>query len=248
MKKLIKYSLLMVPVLLSGCEKDERLSPPLNGKSVSVTVKIPHEIDVLPLGVMYRSNKCFKKRSNSNGESYEVPGFHFTEINLKQIGDSDLFESQVPFDGGGNCQWQLSNVTIGIKYKVPSDFSVDIKENYTNEIIFVFDKNEAQRTNWNYENVSGDKKIIRDYYPMVTTRYINGFSRELSIYGLDNKFTYRMYNTNKIIYEANVYSNKLVFREAPKKQGENFSIKYPDGSIVVDDSIFPDLKKLQSTH
>lgn len=83
---------------------------------------------------------------------------------------------------------------------------------------------------------------------MVTTRYINGFSRELSIYGLDNKFTYRMYNTNKIIYEANVYSNKLVFREVPKKQGENFSIKYPDGSIVVDDSIFPDLKKLQSTH
>ncbi|CNL12492.1 Uncharacterised protein [Yersinia mollaretii] len=248
MKKLIKYSLLMVPVLLSGCEKDESLSPSLNGKSVAVAVKIPHEIDVLPLGVMYRSNKCLKKRSNANGESYDVPGFHFTEINLKQVENSDLFESQVPFDGGGNCQWQLSNVTIGIKYKSPSYFAMDIKENYANEIIFVFDENEAQRTNWIYEDVSGDKEIIRDYYPMITNRYINGFSRELSIYGLDSKFTYRMYNTNKIIYQANVHSNKLVFRDAPKKQGGDFSIKYPDGSIVVDDSIFPDLKKLQSIH
>ncbi|OVZ93166.1 hypothetical protein CBW58_07105 [Yersinia frederiksenii] len=246
MKKLIKYSLLMVPVLLSGCEKDERLSPPLNGKSVSVTVKIPHEIDVLPLGVMYRSNKCFKKRSNSNGESYEVPGFHFTEINLKQIGDSDLFESQVPFDGGGNCQWKLSNVTIGIKYKKNALFeSGDVTNVPINEII-TFDEMEPQRVSGSYKDVYKELVISGDYYPMMTTYRIKDQSKTLSIVK-EIDFIYKMHEADKLFFYPVIHSNLIVKAMEPDKQkvGEYFEVTYPDG-VVTSSPYFPDFKKLRT--
>ncbi|MEL2243588.1 hypothetical protein PAS25_21705, partial [Leclercia adecarboxylata] len=175
MKILINCSVLLISFLLISCERNEQLQPPSNGKKVLIKVKLPSDLDVLPLGVMYRSEICHKKRNAPDGKSHEEPGFNFIKMNLKRRGNSSEYDLFVPFDGGGQCNWKLSNVTIDIQYSSDA-FKENIDHVIGAGIIVIFDNNRPQRDDGVYENVTGDLFISKNYFPWINERFLNGRS------------------------------------------------------------------------
>lgn len=247
MRILIKSTFLIIPVLLSGCEKNENLSPPENSESVSIAVKLPIDMDVLPLRVMYRSNVCHKKRSNANGERYEEPGYHLTELSLKQEGNSDIYTLPVPFEGGGWCHWKLSNVTLDIKYKI-AVFPDNIDHVVGTGIIIIFDDNSPQRDDGIYEEKIGDLIIEKNYFPWINENFLNGKSKDIWTFGEKLYFNYKVKNTYKILFKPLPNTKLITYSIGPKiKMKDNHTqFTYPDGTVVTDGSSFPDYKKLQS--
>lgn len=55
---------LIFSFFLLGCDKDELLNPPPDGKMLSVIAKMPTDSKILPLEIIYRSTTCLKSRKN----------------------------------------------------------------------------------------------------------------------------------------------------------------------------------------
>ena len=112
---------------LSGCAQNRTLSPPPDGEQVRVTVKVPQNLAADPMRVMYRSEKCPIKRSVPDWSTYEEDGYLSTTVQPKQQGQSDVYEAKLPVNGGGRCQWQLSNVTFGVTYANTTHFGENVR-------------------------------------------------------------------------------------------------------------------------
>jgi hypothetical protein len=112
---------------LSGCAQNQTLSPPPDGEQVSITVKVPQNLAAEPMRVIYRSEKCPIKRSGPDWSTYKEDGYLATTVQPKQQGQSDLYEAKLPINGGGRCQWQLSNVTFGVTYANTTHFGQNVK-------------------------------------------------------------------------------------------------------------------------
>jgi hypothetical protein len=247
MKVVTKFFILFLTFLTIGCERDKSFSPPNNGETVSIAVQLPKEMDVLPLGVMYRSNLCLHKRTKGNGEIYKLPGFHFTQFTLKQEGNEDIYHFPVPIDGGGACHWQLSNVTVNIKYK-KENFGNDINRAIGTGVIIIFDNNSPQQDDGVYENVSGDLIIEKDYFPWINERFLDGHSRNIWTYGERLYFNYKVKDTYNVLFRPISHSEYVTHSVGikVKAEGNHAQFTYPDGTVVADGTIFPDFKKLQS--
>jgi len=73
--------LYLLPLLaLSGCALSENLSPPPNGKTVKVAVVKPADVDILPMDVIYRSEKCRDKIFTSTGALSSRAGYHLLTV------------------------------------------------------------------------------------------------------------------------------------------------------------------------
>lgn len=111
---------------LSGCAQTAVFAPPPNSEQVTVTVKVPKDLAADTMRVMYRSAKCPSKES-ADGVAYEIDGFYPIDVQPRQVGQSDLYEAKLARDGGGACQWKLSNVTFGVHYENTAQFGEDVK-------------------------------------------------------------------------------------------------------------------------
>ncbi|MFD3242669.1 hypothetical protein ACE2AK_26620, partial [Rahnella perminowiae] len=77
-------------VLLYGCDNtpDRILSPPQNAKWVDVVFTLPADTVLLPMEVLYRSDKCKTVRYNSSNEPHNIPGYNDFEKPFGQQGSS----------------------------------------------------------------------------------------------------------------------------------------------------------------
>jgi len=113
-------------VSLSGCAKDRSLAPPADSEQMTITIKVPDELEPEMLKAMYRSATCKRITHGASGQRIELQGYHGIEVQLEQQGQSDLFQARLPMDGGGACQWHLSNVTFGVAYADPGRFGENV--------------------------------------------------------------------------------------------------------------------------
>lgn len=249
MKILINSTVVLISFFLFGCDKNEELNSPSDGKNIFITVRLPPDLEALPLGVMYRSNVCHKKRYNSDGKSYTEPGFNYTKMQLKKEKNGTDYSSLIPSDGGGQCDWKLSNVTIDIQYRVDA-FKGKVDHVVGSGIIVIFDDNHPQRDDGVYEDVTGDLLISKRYFPWINERFLNGHSRDLWTYSKRLYSTYKTKNTYKILFAPESNSDLITYSIGPKfknKSGGNFTkYIYPDGEIVNDGDAFPDFNKLEN--
>ncbi|WP_455427661.1 hypothetical protein [Dryocola sp. LX212] len=217
--------------------------------SVKLVVKLPDEMELLPVGVIYRSNVCHKKRYNSDGKSYTEPGFKYTKIQLKKEKNGSDYSSLVPSDGGGQCDWKLSNVTIDIQYRADA-FKGKVDHVVGSGIIVIFDDNHPQRDDGVYEDVTGDLLISKRYFPWINERFLNGHSRDLWTYSKRLYSTYKTKNTYKILFAPESNSDLITYSIGPKvknESGGNFTrYIYPDGEVVNNGDAFPDFNKLEN--
>ncbi|MDF3931924.1 hypothetical protein [Pseudomonas citronellolis] len=155
---------------LAGCTgqgiRNDAFSPPSGGEQVTVTVKVPKDLAADTMRVMYRSQKCQVKRSGADWTSYEEDGRYAMEVVPQRQGQSDLYVAKLDRSGGGPCQWNLSNVTFGVRYEDTAQFGSGVQFGYGGRVIVVFDNNPPQeRDMYRPTDVTGDVSIVKDYYP-----------------------------------------------------------------------------------
>lgn len=100
---------------LSGCAQQPTFAPTPGGDQVTITIKVPQDLAADTMRVMYRSAQC-PSRESADGVPYEIDGFYPIEVQPQRQGQSDMYEAKLTRDGGGTCQWKLSNVTFGVSY------------------------------------------------------------------------------------------------------------------------------------
>lgn len=231
---------------LGGCAQETVFSPPPNSEHVTVTVKVPKDLVADTMRVMYRSAKCPSKES-ADGVPYEIDGFYPIDVEPKQVGQSDLYEAKLARDGGGACQWKLSNVTFGVHYENTAQFGPDVKYGRGGGIIVVFDNNPPQeKTGEGIESTIGDLLIRQDYYPWLVESFLRGHRVKINIFGEKDTRTYLSQGAKNIEFYPALHSDLAIKTLGVKDRSSNDQAKniYPDGSVS-DANSRPRFQKLQ---
>lgn len=219
---------------LGGCAQVTVFSPPPNSEHVTVTVKVPKDLAADTMRVMYRSAKCPSKES-ADGVPYEIDGFYPIDVEPKQVGQSDLYEAKLARDGGGACQWKLSNVTFGVHYENTAQFGTDVKYGWGGGVIVIFDENLAQRRSMDrITEVDGDLNIKKDFYPWISESFIGGHIKRAIIFGQQDVFSYKTKNAKSVLFEPTLHSDKTLYSTSPRTRNKDDipQYKYPNGEII----------------
>lgn len=233
---------------LAGCASDRRLAPPANSEQVTVRIKVPAELKAETMKVIYRSTLCTFTDHSAYGDPYQRDGYQNMDIQPVQQGQSDIYEAKVAKDGGGDCQWKLSNVTFGVTYREPERFGENVVYGAGGGVVVIFDDNASPRGGANIK-VDGDLTIKKSYYPWVEEAFIDGYRKTISLTGGgDIYWMYKAPNAREIYFEPILHSKFIVHSEQPKthRKGLYSSFSYPDGSIVTDGHSEPDFRRLEA--
>jgi hypothetical protein len=248
MIKKMPVAILTLCVSLSGCAKDQSLAPPLDGESITVTVKVPKELVAETLQVMYRSTLCTFTDHSAFGEAYQRDGYQRTDLQLVREGQSDRYVAKLPIDGGGACQWRLSNVTFGVAYGDSTRFGEGVSYGAGGGVVVIFDHNNSPRGGADIK-VEGDLTIRKDYYPWVKESFLGGYRKRVSLAGEGDIYVmYQALQARQVYFEPVLHSDFLVTSEGTKvhKIGSFIKFSYPDGTTVADGRSQPDFRKLQA--
>ncbi|WP_072929211.1 hypothetical protein [Nissabacter archeti] len=240
-------------VLLSGCgdKTDQTLLPPDNARYVRVLFKMPSGITLMPMQVLYRSEKCMDKSYNSSFESYPVQGFNgFTQPFIRQ-GLSDIWQTSIAIDGGGPCQWQLNSLRVSFRI---ADDNPLVKGKEVIDTNYIFDFGNYGLSDGygtgRAKEVSGDLVLKTDFFPEVFISHL--FEKTtLKLFGGDTDYEkwsrrYRLKNTKSLTIEPIFHSEKSVVLEPDKQRGIGMVITYPGGVEEHVRKVNPDYDKLLS--
>jgi hypothetical protein len=233
---------------LSGCGQDYSLSPPSDSEQITVTVKVPKELEAETMNVMYRSPICKRITHGASGQRIELEGYHGIDVQPQRQGQSDLYEASLPMDGGGACQWRLSNVTFGVAYREPTQFGENVTYGAGGGVVVIFDHNNSPRGGADIE-VDGDLTIKKDYYPWIDEEFIGPYKKTVNLAGRGNIYlAYQALQARQVYFEPVLHSDFVVYSAGPKekKKGNHTAFTYSDGSVVADGRAKPDFRKLQA--
>jgi len=234
--------LYLLPLLaLSGCTLSEDLSPSANGKTVKIAVVKPADIDILPMDVIYRSEKCRDKIFTSTGAITSRAGYRLLTVPFTPEKGNDIVSNNIALDGGGRCEWRLSNIKFDFQYHDISQFGSKVTENTPDDIVFVFDNNAPPRGDGHYEDVSGHVFIKKEYYPTILKGLAKNGMDALYIQG-QPMLTYRVHDTSSIVFKPVSHSDMIVNAFPPKKKGDGYTLIYPNGEKIIDRR-FPNSEK-----
>ncbi|MGX5108235.1 hypothetical protein ACWKYD_05435 [Enterobacter cloacae] len=238
---------------LSGCaSRPERtLNPPDSSEWVTITVKLPPDTKVIPMDVLYRSDKCQQKDYDPTTESHirDIRGFNPRQADMTPLGGG-VWQARIALDGGGKCEWKLSAFRVGIEPSASIALTQGKDVIATN---YVFDFDEEGYSGGfgvgKIRNAHGDQRIATEFFPMITHHRDGEIDVEL--YGGRTGYEkwsrhYRLYNTKLISIEPVVYMDKIVTLRPPEPPPGDFTAIYPDGSSGKIKDIDPDYDKLLS--
>ncbi|MBF7978527.1 MULTISPECIES: hypothetical protein [Rahnella] len=244
--------LLPVLVLLSGCydRTDQTLSPPENARRVTVAVKVPDGITLLPMQMLYRSERCKTKSYNSSNEAYEIRGYNGFKQAFSSEGSNGIRQQRIAIDGGGPCQWQLNSLRVSFTLP-PSSLLVKGKNVIETNYIFDFDDyglSDGYGTG-RAKEINGNINLNTIFFPMLINHLDNDV--DLALFGGDTEYEqwrrrFRLKNTQNIYIEPVVHFNKVVVLNPPEIRPGNLTATYPDGSREEIPHISPDYEKLLS--
>ncbi|MDC9623883.1 hypothetical protein PSI22_20155 [Xenorhabdus sp. XENO-7] len=223
-------SSLLAVFFIQGCAQSGSFSPPMNGENIHFTATMPDELDALPISAMYRSEICRKERRTANMKSYSVPGFHHATYPLS-IGQSNQVEVSVPKEGGGKCDWKLSNITFEVKLKDTSTIAPLIDDNIGFKTTFVTDGNAPAVFDGGYLKINGDlhEKII--LFPLLTKSFLNGNENTFYLIGKGSPLTYKIGTAKKINLNY-IYIKQMLSVWTGRKNNDMPFMTYPNGDIV----------------
>ncbi|MGA3797679.1 hypothetical protein ACPCYX_07905 [Pseudomonas fluorescens] len=250
MIKKMPIAILTLCVSLNGCAKDRSLAPPPDSEQMTITVKVPQELETETLEVMYRSAVCKNITHGASGERIELEGYHGIDVQLQRLGASDLYQARLPIDGGGACQWHLSNVMFGVAYSNPARFGENVTYGAGGGVVVMFDHNRPSRSSGLPIKVDGDLTIKKDYYPWISETFIGGHRTDISLLG-EGQYYYLSYQAPQargVYFEPVLHSDFLVTSVGPKvkKKGNYAVFTYPDASIESIARAKPDFRRLQT--
>ena len=242
----------MVVILNNGCAEsiDRTLSPPSDTHWVNVEIKNPSPwTRPFPLEVTYISNTCKHHYLDmGDGTRKETVGHSPVKIPLQQQGTSNIWKARVAMNGGGSCDWKLSEFKMRIAYTDATHLGKDLVPGNGVGVKFAFDDLASQ--NGQFDTVPSTVNLSPKYYPLITSDKEINIKNTLSLFGkkdyLQKKINSQGGNAS-IVYAPELDETKVVRMISPKenKIGEYYKIIYPDGTVVSDGSIHPDVRKLE---
>ncbi|WP_077046322.1 hypothetical protein [Pseudomonas sp. KK4] len=247
MMKNISVLLSTLFVSLTGCAKDYNLAPPPNSELVTVTMKVPKGLVAENLQVIYRSTLCTFNDRSAFGEVYRRDEYQRTDIEPVRQGETDLYVAKLPINGGGACQWRLSNVTFGVTYDNPARFGESVTYGAGGGVVVIFDHNNSPRGGADVI-VEADLAIKKDYYPWVKESFLGGYKKQINLAGEgDIYLMYQALQAREVYFEPVLHSDFLVKSEGTKvhKVGSFIKFTYPDGTTAADGRSKPDFQRLQ---
>ena len=248
MKPVLPVACITLLISLSGCAQDYSLAPPVDSEQMTITVKVPKELEAETLQAMYRSTTCKRVSRGASGERVERDGHHAIKVQLQQQGGSDLYQVKLPMNGGGACKWHLANVTFGVAYIDPTRFGENVTYGAGGGVVVIFDHNNSPRGGSDIK-ADGDVVIKEDYYPWVSEAFIGGYRKYVSLAGEGHIYLkYQARQARQVYFEPVLHSGFTVYSVQPKekKKGNHTTFIYPDGSAVADGRAKPDFRKLQA--
>jgi hypothetical protein len=246
MKSLYNKSILLslfTLFFIQGCAQSESFSPPINGEHIHFMATIPDELDALPISAMYRSEICRKEQLTSNMESYTIPGFHHATYPLS-ISQSNQVEVSVPKEGGGKCDWKLSNITFEVKLKDTSTIAPLIDDNFGFKTTFVTDGNAPAVFDGGYIKKTGDLNEKITLFPLLRESFLGGGDKSFYLVGKYDVMTYKIANGSKINLNVLYEKSFLTHWRGRKNKDANTSMTYPDGTIRYNGDVTPNFDKL----
>lgn len=234
---------------LCACVKDYSLAPPPGGQMVEAKVKVPKELIPKVVEVVYRSSKCKRIRYGASGQRVELDGFHAIDLSLQLEARNGIYRVAIPKDGGGKCEWKLSNIAFGVAYPEPNSFGAGVGYGVGGGVVVKFDDNRAARSAGYATEVAGDLIIKKDYYPRLSERYIGGFRRTINLLGEGSAYVvYKAVTASAVYFEPILHSDYVVKTIGPKvqKYRDYPDVLYPDGSFEPDRPWGPDFRKLRA--
>ncbi|WP_236232755.1 hypothetical protein [Pseudomonas tohonis] len=217
----------------TGCAQlmNQDLSPPPGGETVSVSVKVPKDLVANAMRVMYRSEKCPITRSDGSGGRYEIDGAKAIEVEPQRQGMTDIYEAKLAKDGGGFCEWKLSNVTFGIHFGNTEQFGEKVEFSGGGEVVVIFDNNlPQQQSMYGARDVDGDVLISEDYFPWLSKIFLNGERSVIELYGSQSFLTFKSLSARKVVFQPRYHADLLVRTIGVKAVGGAPEVVYPDGS------------------
>lgn len=249
MIKKMPIALLTLFVSLSGCAKDQGLAPPPDSEQITVTVKVPKGLVAETMQVMYRSTLCTFTDHSAFGKAYQRDGYQRMDRQPQREGQSELYVAKLPIDGGGVCQWRLSNVTFGVAFTAPTRFGENVAVGSGSGVVVIFDHNNSPRGGADIE-VDGDLTIKKDYYPWIREAFVGGYRKHIGLKGRESSgyLMYQALQARQVYFEPILHDDFVVYSVGPKvkKDGNYTVITYPDGSVQTDGRNGPNFEKLQA--
>lgn len=236
-------------ITLTGCAKNYSMSPLPDSEKVTVTIKVPEDLEPKPMRVMYRSSVCKSVVRDASGRPEKLDGHSGHEVKLVRQGGGDLYTAELYVNAGGACDWQLSNVVFGVRYPVHNRFGEGVKSGLSGSVIVIFDDNNAQLRVPGSKFVEGrELRVANDYYPWVNESFIRGYAKSAELAGEANGFhTFKARKARSIYFEPSLHSKYVVVSKEPTvhKRGMFITFYYPDGTTQSDGRYVPDFKKMQ---
>ncbi|MEQ5170640.1 hypothetical protein ABN211_18205, partial [Proteus terrae] len=243
------FLLLPIIIMIQGCaprsDKNKTLSPPADTEWVTVGIKLPAGIEALPLNVLYRSEICQRAQYNSAGEKEYISGFNPNAVALKQQGSSDIYQTKIALNGGGSCQWQLSEVWMSIRYKKRLNTDSDFETIPSDRLILLFN-NYKYNQGEIIRNLIKNEKIELNYYPVFINNKISN-EKKITLFNHWDRSQYISANDEKNILFTPIYHKDNITKiDMPKELEKENIIYYSDGTIEKNFSGIPNYNKLKS--
>lgn len=232
---------------LNGCAMDRSFSPPAENQYVTVAVKVSSDLKARPMKVMYRSAVCTEPSYDGNFNRTDLEGHYVVELQPQRRAETDVYEARLAIDGGGACQWRLSNATFGVFYSKPEFSGEQVTFGSGGGVVVVFDHNNSQRGTRGIE-VSGDLELLQDYYPWIDEEFLGAYRKSIKLVGGVSLFLeYYAPDARYVYFEPVFHRDYLLRSKGPsvKKPGNYTAFTYPDGSFFDDGNFHPDFEHLQ---
>ncbi|BBJ62150.1 hypothetical protein [Enterobacter asburiae] len=252
-KRLNSFVLFQFALLLNGCAQatDRTLSPPLNTGWVSIEIKNPSAYTKpFPLEVLYVSTTCKRElMSMRDGQHYEKVGLNPIKIPLQEKDSSGVWIAKIAKDGGGKCNWKLSEFNLGIEYIDATHLGKGLVPGTAVGATIAFDDNATK--NGRFKVFTGSELVLSPmYYPLIDSNKDISVNDTLNLFGQDDFLLKKIVSSEKnvqIKFEPTIDESKVVRMIAPTEQkvGVNYKIIYPDGTVVSDGSTHPDVNRLK---
>ena len=247
-KRFNLFILLQAVFLLNGCAQatDRTLSPPSDTEWIDVQIKNPSPYTKpFPLEVLYISTMCKRELvSMRDGQHYEKVGYNPVKIPLQKHNDSDIWVAKIAKDGGGKCNWKLSEFNLGIEYVDATHLGKGLVPGTSVGATIAFDDNATK--NGLFKTVHGDITLSPKYYPYIRERKLNTTETSLSLLGAQNFISLRGNATTKVSFMPFLDETKVTryIGVEKKEPGAHAKIIYPDGSVAPKGTITPDFNKI----
>lgn len=201
---------------------DHTLSPPTNTQWVNVEVGNPSPYtQPFPLELLYISTTCKRElMSMRDGQHYEKVGYNPVKIPLQKKNNSDVWVAKIARDGGGKCNWKLSEFNLGIEYVDVTHLSKELVPGTAVGATIAFDDNATK--NGQFKIVHGDVMLSPIYYSYIRERRLNSTETSLSLLGQQNFIFLRGDAITKVSFMPSLDETKVTRYIGVKKKNQEF--------------------------